>query len=357
MAFNPFSQEKTDELIKQFRHEFQELKQKDQIEVDEDDKELGPVELLRIGVINQTSIANGLGEMEKYTKRQLNRYARINCCGMKVDFARTDRQPGKKTLQCADHRLCPYCRRKKAEEMISALRYHHNGLDLGHFLRIAEIHESEYDKYSKRAQRAKIKYGKINQPSNRIWFFSNGDESFGEDLIDYDWEDESQVNWDKVIEQIPMGRNISGSIWIKPGPPGGKDDEGEGEGDEEEIEKQMIPYPHFGSNATEREKNLAFHKAAAETETIVASIEELQKALFNLDRIWRENIGTDKCQSFVDYMWISENDIEAWNKAVNVSKNHIENKEDIYNKDDKSSQVAKDPPRELTPVEQLALVK
>ncbi len=256
MTFNPFTEEKTKELIKTFRQQYQELKKEDYIEFDEDDEELGAQELSAIEYINQmTNAGSYLDDMERYVQRQLNRHARIHCCGMKVDYPTTDRQAGTKTLQCTDHRLCPYCRRKKAEEMISALKYHHYHSDspIGEFLKFKNIHKADYDKYSKRAQRAKIKYGKINQPNNRIWFFSTGDESFGEDLIDYDNDGYGQINWDEVLEQIPMGRNISGSIWIKPGAPGEKETEGDGDG-EDEAEKKMIPYPHFGTNAQNAKK-------------------------------------------------------------------------------------------------------
>ncbi len=360
MTFNPFSPEKTKELIKTFRQQYQELKKEDYIEFDEDDEELGPQELLAIEYINQmTNAGSYLDDMERYVQRQLNRHARANGCGRKEYTTKINGQPGCVIWECTDHRLCSRCRKKRAEELIGALRYHHyhsDSLSIGEFLKFKDIHEADYDKYSKRAQRAKIKYGKINQPNNRILLFSTGDINFGEDLIDYDNDGYGQIDWDKILEQIPMGRNISGSIWIKPGAPGDEEEaEGDGEG-EEEVEKEMIPTLHFNTNATEQEINLAYHKAAAETQVIATSIKELQKALFNRTRIWQEKIGKEKCGDWMDYRtWVSEKDIEIWNKAI-VSNNHIENN-DIDNVDNKAVQKAKRSEKELMPVEQLALVK
>ncbi len=351
MAFNPFNEEKTKELTKTFRQQYQELIKRDKVEEDEE------INLALRFIEGMNNQANYLDEMERYVQRQLNRYARVHCCGMEVDFPTTDRQAGSKRLKCGDHRICPYCRGTRIDELVSAIRHHHNGMPMGEFLKIKNIHENEYDMYSKKAQRAKtedgkkVKYGKINQPNNRIIFFSMGDVSFGEDLIDYDNDEYNQVNWHEVLEEIPMGKNISGSIWIKPGAVGTEDEEGNGE-EEEEVEKTMIAYPHFGTNATKREKNLAFHKAAAETEVVITTIEDLQRGLFAIDRIWRENIGKDKCQPFIDYMYVSELDIIAWNKAI-VPRSHIENS----NIDKVDNQSSKKPTKELTPTEQLALVK
>ena len=357
MAFNPFNEEKTKELRKTFRQQYQELIKRNEAEEDE---ELNPA-LQYINEMNDH--ANYLDDMERYEEKQLNRHARANGCGHKRYRTETNGQPGCIVWECGDHRLCPRCRKKRAEELINALKYHDNGLDIGQFLRIKEIHEAEYDMYSKRAQREKnrlingreikFKYGKINQPDHRIFLFSNGEsDEWGEELIDYDWGEYGQINWNEVIEQIPMGKNISGSIWIKPEATGSEEEDGEGEG-EEEIEKVMIPTLNFNTNATKREIDLAYYEAAAETQVIVTSIEELQKALFGRTRIWQEKIGKEKCGEWMDFtLQVSELDIEAWNKSI-VSSNHIENS----NIDKVDSRSTKEAIKELTPVEQLALVE
>ncbi len=317
----------------------------------EEDEELNPA----LQYINQmNNHANYLDEMERYVQRQLNRYARRHCCGRKVRYFKTDGTLGSITWQCVDYRLCPNCRRKRREELTDALGYHHGNLPYGKFLKVKEIHEDEYDMYSKRAQREKLKYGKINQPDNKIRLFSNGeDDRWGEDLIDYsDYEDEyNQIKWMKILAEIPEGKRISGSIWQKPGIGGGEKDEIEDKEDDK-AEKQLVAINRVATNITEQEEELAASDAIADTQIRVASIEELQKALFNRTRVWIEKIGQEKCQSFIDYVWFSEDDVTAWNKSI-VSNNYI-GSNDI---DKMDSQGQREPTKELTPVEQLALVK
>ncbi len=348
MTFNPFSELKTKELTKTFRQQYQELIKEDQ--VDEDDEDFNSA----LQFINQmNNHANYLDEMERYVQRQLNRYARRHCCGRKVRYFKTDGTLGSITWHCTDYRLCPNCRRLRREELTDALGYHHGNLPYGEFLKVKEIHQGEYDMYSKRAQREKLKYGKINQPDHRILFFSNGNnDSWGEELKDYnDYEDEyNQIKWLEIIEQIPDGKRISGSIWQKPGKGNAEDKEGEGE--EEETEKKLVAITKVATSATEEEEDLAALKAIASTQIQVSSIEELQKALFNRTRLWIDEVGKDKCQPFIDYTWFSENDIETWNKSI-VSSNYMEN--NGIDKTDKKT--IRTPIKELTPVQQLALVK
>lgn len=348
MTFNPFSKSKTKELTKTFRQQYQELIKEDQVDEDE---ELNPA----LQYINQmNNHANYLDEMEWYVQRQLNRYARRHCCGRRVRYFNAHGILVKIIWHCADYRLCPNCRRLRREELTDALGYHHGNLPYGEFLKVKNIHEDDYDKYSKRAQREKLKYGKINQPNHRILFFSSGSgDEWGEELKDYsDYEDEyNQVKWLEIIEQIPDGKRISGSIWQKPGIGGSEEKEGEDDKNEEEPEKKLVAITKVATNVTEQEEDLAALKIR-DTQIQVLSIEELQKALFNRTRLWIDEIGKDKCQPFIDYIWFSENDIEAWNKVV-VPTNHIENS----NIDKVDNQSLKKPAKELTPAEQLALVR
>lgn len=360
MAFNPFDEEKTAELTKKFRQDFQVPNIEKQIEIDEDDTELSPAQLINIEFINQmNNSADGIGEQERYVQRKLNKHARAHGCGRKAGDFKTNNTFDYIVWKCGDYRLCPYCRRKRIEELTNALIHHRNALSYDEYIRFKEIPESEYDMYSKRAQREgirynemggeiKFKYGKINRPNSKLYFFSNGeDDSWGEELRDYtDYDDQyNQINWMEVLAEIPEDTKISGSIWRKPGI--GKDEKDKNS--EDEVKKELVAITRVITNATEREEQLAAYKAIADTQVNITSIEELQKALFDRVKLYTDNVGEDKCHSFIDYVWFSENDIALWNSTLTVPKSYIKNK-DIHDGDNRT------PTKELTPAEQFALV-
>lgn len=233
------------------------------------------------------------------------------------------------TNLCGDYRLCDNCREKYFKDDIEPrLRYAHNHLPLGTWLKWVSVRDNDEEAYKKAILRHGGQYMRFPQ-GNRVSVIVHNAVDFGDrDLFDFDEYEGMDVNFKEVIANTPERKRISGKLGQK----AFIEEEEEGNSEEEEKDEfEPVRIPFLRSpDSTKRDLNLAYMKAVGKTQDInVDSQYSLSQAMFlRLEEM--KELLPENAYIYYEIRAIGQKQAELWNDNPNNGVVQIGRIEESY---------------------------